>query len=373
MSLVQTRLQNWRVEDPKFDRNMTRPEEYGALDFFITQSESPNSIITPELRDRAFRSIGNTVQIPVINYDGDVNVRSARSCSISDDENTSALYTVVFSTYQVEFTMVPALYLNNEISYMHDFSRKMEKVSRALASAFDTDAVAALEAQKTKVFTDPLNYTITSNVMEIPTQMATEVIGDINPIMRANAYPGQIHIIGNAGIDSLMRKLAQHGLYNDVNKQLEYDGKVFHFTNRVENEEGKNGTFFAVEDGNVAVLTRVDREALLNTKTNVNDNEWGVTRIPYINTEVGYHFYKSVGDVSSIAGDASADMVCNVKEHYAFSLDVAFIVAYNSAPSTVANPIIKAEIAARETDTPLGMPVYVTNAADFQPEDAGQE
>ena len=35
MSLVATRLQNWRVENPEFDRNMTRPCEYGALYFFI--------------------------------------------------------------------------------------------------------------------------------------------------------------------------------------------------------------------------------------------------------------------------------------------------------------------------------------------------
>ena len=278
MSLVATRLQNWRVNNPDFDKNMTRPMEYGAMDFFISQTDAPNSIISPFLRDRAFQSIGNTVQIPVINYDGDVTVANVRSCAISDDENTSALYTVVFATYAVGFTMVPALYMNNEISYDHDFARKMEKVSRALANALDSAAVTALAANKTQVFANKLNYTVTSNVMEVPTQMATEVMGDLNPIMRANAYPGQIHIIGNAGVDSLMRKLAQHGLYNDVNKQLEYDGKVFHFTNNVVDESNKNGTFFAVEDGNVGLLTRVDREALRNTRANFH--EWGVTMLP---------------------------------------------------------------------------------------------
>ena len=54
MSLIATRLQNWRVEDPEFDRNMTRPCEYGALDFFIEQTNAPSSIINPNLRDRAF-------------------------------------------------------------------------------------------------------------------------------------------------------------------------------------------------------------------------------------------------------------------------------------------------------------------------------
>ena len=44
---------------------------------------------------------------------------------------------------------------------------------------------------------------------------------------------------------------------------------------------------------------------------------------------------------------------------------MAFVVAYNSDPETVANPILKAQIAAPGVNTPIGMPVYVTNAAQF--------
>lgn len=361
MSLVATRLQNWRIENPELDRNMTRPLEYGALDFFIQQTDSANSIINPNLRDRAFASMGNTVQVPVINYDADVTVSNVRSCVISDDENTSALYTVVWATYAVGFTMVPAAYMNNEISYDHDFIRKMQKVSRAMANALDAGAVAALEAQKTQVLESTLNYQVVGNSVQVPQQMATEIIGDINPMMRANAYPEQINIIGNAGVDSLMRKLAEHGLYNDVNKQLEYDGKIFHFTNNVVDESGKMGSFYAVADGNVGVLTRVDREALRRTRANFH--EWDVVRMPYIDLPVGSHYYTAVGDQSAIAGDATADLTCAMKEFFGFSVDVAFIVAYNSAPSVVANPIIKAEIAARELNQPLGMPVYIANAS----------
>lgn len=363
MSLLATRLQNWRVENPQLDKNMTRPCEYGALDFFIEQTNATNSIISPNLRDRAFASIGNTVQVPVINYDSDVTVSNVRSCVIADDENTSALYTVVWATYAVGFTMVPTLYMNNEISYEHDFARKMEKVTRALATSLDTAAVAALEAQKTQVFKDLLQYTQTSNVIDVPTQLATEILGDVDPIMRANCYPEQIHIIGNAGVDSLVRKLAQHDVYNDVNKRNEWAGKVFHYTNNVVNESGKNGTFFAVADGNVGVLTRVDREALRRARANFH--EWDVVRLPYIDLPVGSHYYTAVGDQSAIAGDASADLTCAVKEYFGFSVDVAFVVAYNSDPTTVANPIIKADIAAPATGTPIGMPVYVTNADQF--------
>jgi hypothetical protein len=58
-------------------------------------------------------------------------------------------------------------------------------------------------------------------------------------------------------------------------------------------------------------------------------------------------------------------LACAVKEYFGFSVDVAFLVAYNSDPTKVANPIIKAQIAARDQNEPLGMPVYVTNAAAF--------
>lgn len=363
MSLVATRLQNWRVENPELDRNMTRPCEYGALDFFIEQTNAANSILSPYLRERAFASMGNTVQIPVIEYDGNVQVSNQRTCVIADNENTSALYTIAWVTYSVGFTMVPAAYSNNEISYEHDFMRKMEKISRALANELDKGAVAALEANKTQVFKDLLQYQQVGNVIEVPTQMATEILGDVNPIMRANCYPEMIHIIGNAGVDSLVRKLAQHGVYNDVNKRMEYDNKVLHYTNNVANEAGKNGTFFAAVDGNVGVLTRVDREALRRARANFH--EWDVVRLPFIDLPVGSHYYTAVGDQSAIMGDATADLTCAVKEYFGFSVDVAFVVAYNSDPETVANPILKAQIAAPGANTPIGMPVYVTNAAQF--------
>lgn len=41
MSLIATRVQNWRIENPELDRNMFRPCEYGALDFFIEQTNAP--------------------------------------------------------------------------------------------------------------------------------------------------------------------------------------------------------------------------------------------------------------------------------------------------------------------------------------------
>lgn len=359
MSLVATRMQNWRIANPQFDRNMTRPLEYGALNFFIDQTNAGNSILSPALRDRAFASIGNEIQIPVINYDGNVQTSNVRSCVIADNENTSALYTVVWQTLAIGFTMVPAAYMNNEISYEHDWMRKMEKICRALATKLDQAAVAALEASKTQVFKDSLIYETTGNTLQVTWDERTEIIGDLKPIMRANAFPGQLHLIANAGVDSLLLKLNQHGEYNDANKRLEFADKIMHYTNNVTNEAGKYGTLFAVEDGNVGVLTRVDREAL--RRASANSHEWDVVRLPFIDLPVGSHYYTAVGDQSDIAGAATTDLTCAVKEYFGFSLDVAFIVAYNNDPTTIANPIIKAEIAKTDAANAVARPVIIAN------------
>ena len=236
----------------------------------------------------------------------------------------------------------------------------MEKICRALATAMDVQAIAALEANKTQVFKDALYYNVTGNVVSIPWNARMEFLSDMNAMMRANAYPEMLHVIGGAGFDSLVRKMAEHDIYNDVNKRLEYDNKVFHYTNNIVNEQGVFATGYVVADGNVGVLTRVDRESLARTRANFH--EWDVVRLPFIDLPVGSHYYTAVGDQSAIAGDASADMVCNVKEYFGFSVDIAFLVAYNSDPTVVANPIFKVEVATPGNANPFAQPVEVVNS-----------
>jgi hypothetical protein len=365
MSLAATRIQNFRVNNPRFDGNMVRPCEYGALDFFVQQVEQARSFVTPELAERAMNSIGTGLQIPVINYDGDISISNVRSCTIADSENTSTLFDVVFATFATGFTMVPARHLNNDISYQRDFDRKFEKHVRALACALDIAAVAALSANKTQVFNDLLSYTEVGNAIRVEWENRMEILGDIDPIMRANCYSGLIHIIGNAGVDSMVRKMAQLGENNAINKVLEYAGKVLHYTNNVANESGIYGGAFAVEDGQVGYVTRSARENLLGTRANFH--EFDIVNLPIVNIPVDTHYYTTIGDQTKIGGVSSediADMNCNVKQHFGFAVDIAFLVSYNSNPEEVPNPIVKIEV-----DSPSGIrsaiPVTVTNVADF--------
>lgn len=357
MSLAATILQSIRVKNPSLDKNEHRLSEYGAFDFFRQQSEA-NPLLTSEMKAQAIRSMGKTLQMPVINYDGEIAISNVRSCSISDAENTSALVGITFATYSVGFTVVPAMYSNNEIDYLKDIEKKYLKCARVLGAALDSAALTALGANKTKVFADTLIYAEDSDAIVVPWASREEVLSDIEPIMTANDFYGRVHIVGNTGVRSLLNKLAEKGANNIVDKSLEWAGKSFHFTNRLVNGDGAYATFYAVEEGNVDLLYRFDREAVLGTTTKVG-HEWDIVTMPYIDLPVGLHYYESVGDQSAIAGAATADLTCAKKEYFGFSVDVAFVVAYNSDIEAKANPIILAEIESGDT---YAMPVSVVNS-----------
>lgn len=336
-------MQNMRSTS-NLDKNEIRPSRYGALDVFMQQSADPAGILTPELRQKAEQSIGRTLETPVIDYDAGITIGNTRSVTIEDSENTSKMHSITFATYSFGFTIVPAMYMNNEISMQRDFEAKMNKYLYALAKKLDGVCISALGAAKTQVFKDSLQYSKTGNVLESAWDDREGIIGDINPIMAANDYFGQIHLVGNGGIESIIRKLAQSGLYNAENKQLEYSDKVLHFTNEITNAEGKYGTAYAVTDGMLGLLFRFEREALLGTKARTG-HEWGIENLPLLNIPCGTYYYESVSDVSGIAGAATADLTRGLKQHYGFAVDVAVITPYNSDPATNANPIIQLQVA----------------------------
>lgn len=357
MSLVLTQLTEIRKKNEKLDKNEHRLSEYGALNYFLAQRAS-NPLLNEETRKAAEGGAGKTIKLPVIDFDGDISVSNVRSCTIQDAENTSKLMSLTFATYSVGFTVVPSVYSNNEIDKENDITKKYLKCARVLGAALDSAAITAIDNAKSQVFADTLIYSENDDIITVPWASREDILSDIEPIMAANDFYGKVSIIGNNGIRSLLNKLAEKGEYNVVNKSLEWANKGFNFTNRIANEDGDYATFYAVEDGNVDILFRYDREAVNGTVTKVG-HEWGIVEMPYLGIPVGYHYYESVGDFSGIAGDASADMTCVKKEYYGFSVDVAFVVAYNSALSTKANPIIAGVITKGDT---YASPVVVVNS-----------
>lgn len=188
-------MQNMRLPS-NLDKWVLRASRYGALDFFMMDKDNPMGILSPALQEAAYRSIGRTIQVPVIDFDASVSIGSSRSVTVSDDENDSAFVTFTFVTYSWGFTMVPSQYMNNEIDYQRDFDRKFMKYLLAVAATWDSAALTALETAKTQVLSDGLGkYSLTSNVLVASLAQQDEVVGDLNPVMSGNDfYLSLIHI-----------------------------------------------------------------------------------------------------------------------------------------------------------------------------------
>lgn len=360
MSLVLTRIQNIRANS-NLDKFEYRPSRYGALNAFMVQSEDPTGILTEKLKQKARTSIGNTLETPVIGYDADITISSTRTLTIADSENTSKMVQITFATYAWGFTIAPAMYMNNEIGIQKDFETKMMKYIYAFAKKLDEAALAALAANKTQVLKNPLLYDWSANAINAKWTERENVFGDLEVMMGANDFYGQLHLVGDPGVESIMRKLQQHGLYNDVNKQNEFGTKIVHLTNNIAAAEGEYAQGYAVNAGSLGMLTRFERDCLLGTVSG-DGHEWGIATLPLLNMPVGTYFYDSVGDYNTIAGAATADMTRTRKEHYGFAVDVAFLTAYNSAPSTLASPILAFNVSSE--DAAYAKPVVVVNSKD---------
>lgn len=357
MSLVQTRIQNIRANS-NLDKFEYRPSRYGALNAFMVQSEDPTGILTDELKQKARTSIGSTLETPVIDYDADITIGDERTLTIADSENTSEMVQITFATYAWGFTIAPAMYMNNEIGIQKDFETKMMKYIYKFAQKLDEAALVALAANKTQVIKNGLLYDKTGNAINAKWSERENVFGDLEVMMGANDFYGQLHVIGDPGVESIMRKLQQHGLYNDVNKQNEFGTKIVHLTNNIAAVKGKYAQGYAVNAGSLGMLTRFERDCLLGTVSG-DGHEWGIATLPLLNMPVGTYFYDAVGDFSTIAEAATADMKRTRKEHYGFAVDVAFITAYNSDQATLPSPILAFNVSSE--DATYAKPVFVVN------------
>lgn len=325
------------------DKWETRPSQYGAWDVYVRQTNQPDSIITEDLKEKAFASIGSVLEVPVIDYDGTVTIGNTRSVTIADSENTSQMITITFATYSWGFTIVPMMYNNNEIKMQRDFQAKFIKYLYQFATVLDQTAVAALESNKTQVLGDPLVYTFAADTVTASNAQRLDIIGDLGPMMHSNDYYNPLDIVGNPGTESLLGRIHERGLYNEENKEIQLNGKTFHWSNNVTNGVGVAATMYCIPTGSLGILTRFDRSAIARDRSRTG-HEWDIMTLPMLGIGCGTYYYESVGDYSAIAGAATADITRVKKEHYGFDVDVAFVHQHNSDPATRANAPLKAEV-----------------------------
>lgn len=351
MSLVATLMQPLRAKYTNdLDKNELRRSQYGAYDTFIRDTDDTQSIFSPQVKDYIKRSFGNSVVIPVLNAET-VTIGNARTCTVAASENTSALVTLTFVTYAWGFTMTPAQHFNNDVGYAADFERKFMKYLLQFAAVMDTAAYNTANAARNQVWNaDTLaHYPQVANALQVAPSQADNFYNVIPAVMSSMDFNGPFNVIANTFHGPVINRFVNQGSGNSTNLAFQFAGFDWAYSNRVTNAEGVQSTVLVSPKGTYAVDNRNEPDAIAGTRT-TDGTEWGEVDMPIVNMRMGFKYNSRCADNSAIAGAATTGLTASALESFQWSTDVVFMTAYNSAPGTRANPIVKAEFLAAEPE-----------------------
>jgi len=346
MSLVATLTQPLRskYEPMTLDKNEVRRSRYGALEFFQDQTKRGGGVLTAAVTENIKKSMGNTVQVPVLDAK-DIVITNTRTCTVADDENTSKLVTLTFVTYAYGFTMIRSQYFNNDVAYQQDFDRKMENFLIKFADTLDTAAVNTLNLNRNQYFPAAITayYPNVGNALQVSDAEKTDFYNNLQSIHNTMDYFGNINVITSTSGFPLARRLQNQGGSNGINEGFQFDPYVWYGTNRITNSAGVKSTQFSVPDGYVAMQNRNDPDSIAGTKTG-DGHEWSQVMLPLVNLNVGSMYYSNCADKSALHA-GTAHLTATAVEGFLFSTDVCFITHYNSNPAGRYGAILKSEIA----------------------------
>ncbi len=351
MSLVNTRLQAIRsAYAGSLDKYEDRLSNYGAWAKFVEDTTDPESIVTADILEKAGMSAGNTLAIPVIDGES-VTISNTRTCTIADDESTSALVTVTFATYQFGFTMIPGQYANNEIGYMADFERKIKRYGKKFAETLDSAGITKLEADKSAVMNSPFigagsKYgALTGDAVQVTSAQKQFFFNDLGVIMQGDDFEGRYNVIGSTTLQSTVNQYLNQGTQNSTNSLFQFGQFDFGYSNRVsvDTAGGKESTVYCMPKGSLATMNRNIPDAINNEV--INENNWfDIFRYPIVDLDMALRYSKECADNETAVGGTQPQLKASVKETFIFSTDVAFVTAYNRDAVTLPGAIHKAEL-----------------------------
>lgn len=346
-NLVATVLQDYiSTYTGRLDKNEQRPSIYGALNLFKDQTASPVGILDPDVKAAIQRTFNTSVKVPVINYK-DVSIGNVRTCALKSDGITSTLITLTAVTYAWGFVSYPQQHYENYISYQTAINKLMDAGLQKLANTMDAACVNVLETNKNAYWPQSILdfYAQTGDALQVPQADKTDFFNQLGGVMQTMDFPEGAEVVINPIGMSNVRRLANQGQGNSVNQAFQLIGYNWYPTNRVTNGGGTiEATLYAVAPGSVAIESRVDPDARLRSRIH-ESKYWDIfPNAPYVGMDLGVFYQADCADASAIQAATLAGLTRTKIESWEFSLDVFYMKAYNSAPSTRFSPIIKAEI-----------------------------
>lgn len=338
-------IEKWQKDT--LDKNERRDSVCGALDQFQRQTEGPRSILSDKVRANIKISAGIPVKIPVINNQA-VTIGNARSCTISANEQTSALITLNFFTMVSSFSIYPDQFAFNYVGYQADYETKLTNLIYNWRKYIDTYCRNILETNKNIYFpTNITNYfPVTGNALQVPQSAANDAFNQLHAVLNemdmAYAAPS---VIASTSTQPLIMRLKNQSSGNAINEAFQLAPfNNWSWSNRVTNNTGIANTVYLVPDGNLAIENRNLPGNLAKNKIGVDYKEWDEVMLPDLGMKVGTFYSKDCADGSTPTGESI--LTQTMVENFEFSTDICVVTAYNSSPSTQFTPILKVEISA---------------------------
>ena len=114
---------------------------------------------------------------------------------------------------------------------------------------------------------------------------------------------------------------------------------MFAFSNGVVNVGAKKATGYAINEGTLGILSRVEPDAMMRNRTR-DGYEWDTVNLPGLNIEFGTYSYETAVDGSGLGAHAT-HLTRTKMQAFDFAVDLAFLVPYNSDQANIPSPIIK--------------------------------
>ena len=332
----------------KLDAAVWRSGRYGGLEAFRKQSNSANKILSDEDIANIKKSFGIQTKIPVLDMPT-VTIGSVRNCVIQPDANSSRMVVLTFVSYVWGFTMIPSMYVNNDVKYELDFQKKARKYLLQLLKTMDTASIAKLNTDRNAVFTNlSYEYPVVGNALQVPKASREDVYNQITGIMGTADYPSADYdVVANSGHEPLVNKLARNGVANSDNTRATLVGFNQHYSNNIVQNAGVRDTLFIIPEGTLAIENRNDPDARAGTSLMGGGQKWDEVDMPMLDMKVGTYYTEKCTDATAIYATAeTTGLTRTAMQGFEFSTDVTYITSYVSNRATDMAPIMKMEISA---------------------------
>jgi hypothetical protein len=347
MSLFATYKQELRALYPnRFDGQEWRGTKLGLLRAIQNMSNHPQSILSEDIKEKAQNSEGRAFKIPVMIDNGDVNITNVRTCTIGDLDSDSGLVDVTWVTMVANLHMIKEQYRKNEISYLEDFGKKLERIERSFGKNIENGIYAKLDTDKSTVFNSTFigagaKFPLVGDALQVAAADQEYFFNYLDAIQTSDDFDLDEHVvIGSTNLIPSVNHYINQGKANDENLNYQFNDKLFTFSNRVVDGAGILATGFALPHGTFGLLTRLNADARSGNKTTTG-TEWSVEKLNRLGLDVGVQYKSDCEDVSAVTG--LSHLQATMVERWQLSLDVCYLTAYNSDPATRAGGIKKFE------------------------------